>query len=229
MTYEEVTARGRPSTAVRVPSGGSEGDVMPTWVGRRRRKLVYPTADERKRLMKKKILAALAMSLLAGALVIQAPPAHADTFAGGAECKVHLNVWPAPSGTATCSGNLLPGQNAVGVGVHGGSPVVCVPGASPCTFTANVSNYTEPCLPAGIPPPAGTATGTFTVTQGSNSSTFGFTWVRVGVAAVLVPALGGESAGVAAFVPVQTNLGTCLAPAPLDAEVVGVAAGDNLL
>jgi hypothetical protein len=181
--------------------------------------------------MKKKILAALALSVLAGALVVQAPAAHANTFAGGAECKVHLGTWPAPSGTATCSGNLLGSSNSVGVGFGpgGANAEVCVLTASPCTFTANVSNYTEPCLPAGIPPPAGTATGTFTVTQGSNSSTFGFTWVRVGVTAVLVPALGGESAGVAAFVPLQANLGTCLAPAPLDAEVVGVAAGDNLL
>ena len=184
--------------------------------------------------MRKRLVAAVTLGLLASALVIQAPAAHAanvETFAGAAECKVTLQFPNPAGGAATCNGTI--GPIGVGASVNTGTnppsatTTVCVTVAKPCTFTANVAAYTEPCpipsLPL-VPPLVGTANGTFTVSDGTNSSTFGFTWVRVGLTAVLVPALGGQSAGVAAFVPTPP-LGTCQAPLPLTAEVVGVAAG----
>jgi hypothetical protein len=179
--------------------------------------------------VKRSLLAALTASLLVGALVVQGPPAHADSFVGGTECKVHFNVWPSPVGTATCTGNLLAGQNAVGAGLDGGRVFVCVPLSAPCTLTMNLNTYSTLCFPAGIQPPASTFTGSFTVTQWPNSSTFDFSMVTVGTAFVFVPAVAGESAGVGAFVPLQLNLGNCLSPAPLDAEMVFVPAADNAL
>ena len=169
--------------------------------------------------MRKKITGLIALALIAGAMVVPASPAKADSYAGVGHCVANLPAWPLDSGSGgSCSGGLL----AAGVGLTDSrSPVVCAPTA--CTISATVDQYQEPCLIPGEPPLIGTANGTLTITAngplpGSTSSRYN--WVRVGLTAVL---LYPETAGVAAFVPLPP-LGSCGAPLPLNAHVVGIAA-----
>jgi hypothetical protein len=174
----------------------------------------------------------LSLGVIAGALFIPATAAHA-TFAGVAGCQANLPQWPTTSAQSAsdCADGSLPTDGlAIGAGIIGGSPRGCAvwantnppSGGFRCKFRASISSYQETCV-GPLPPALGTASGTITVTDTSdNASTSApYSWVRVGLTAVIVPG-GGNAAGVAAFVPVPP-LGTCAAPLPLTAHVVGAA------
>jgi hypothetical protein len=172
--------------------------------------------------MKKRISLLLTFGVIAGALILPANAAHA-TFAGAAGCQANLPQWPTTSAQSApdCGGGALPTDGlAVGAGIIGGTPTACIPTA--CSFKASISSYQETCV-GPLPPALGTASGTITVTRNADGQTTSapYSWVRVGLTAVIVPG-GANAAGVAAFVPVPP-LGTCAAPLPLTAHVVGAA------
>ena len=157
----------------------------------------------------KKISVLVAIGLIASAFVLPSSPAKANPFGGAAQCEITLPVFPTTGRTGVddnCDG--------VAVGIDLGGPTPCVA----CTFSADVAGYNETCVPP-LPPPLGFADGTIT-----SPVTSRFQWVRAGLTAVL---LVPQTAGVAAFAPLPP-IGTCGAPGPLTAEVVGVAFGPVL-
>ena len=153
--------------------------------------------------MKKKFAALVVSGLLMG-LIVAPTAAEARPFAGVATCNVQLPNWPG-SGSAGCSGTA--------VGVDVANPTVC---AATCSFFARVDNYGETCV-LGEPPLVGTANGEMFA---AGQSIGRFTWLRVGLTAVLVPP---DAAGVAAFAPLTVPPPTCENPGPLNAQVAGVA------
>jgi len=147
---------------------------------------------------------------------------HDDALAGAVafECQITL-FWPTANGGADdCAGT------GAGAGTHGTTPFTIL--AKP--FNGHVDSYSEGCVVG--PPLTGNASGTATVnTDASGQLAVGFSWIRVGVVAVVTinsASLGGQGhsgvgAGVAAFVPVPPNIPTCEAPGQLTALVAGTA------
>ena len=166
----------------------------------------------------KKIAMLISMGLVAGALVIPAAPARAAfaAFAGAGTCEAHFSLWPTPWGTGADCGSSSKGVPNVVLGASNSGPMTC----APCSFTASIDHYSEPTACGPVLPPLGTADGTL-YADGQPQGTYN--WLRVGLTVVLVPVAPGTSAGVAAFVP-EPPLPTCVAPGPLNAEIVGVAA-----
>lgn len=188
--------------------------------------------------LKKTLTMAIAISVVA-VLTAGSGPAAArgvttDPAAGAFAftCFADLPEWPSPGNSGTCGG----GPANAGATVHGTTPSTST--SMSATFT-----YSEPCL-ANEPPLAGFASGNADFGGGN---TVDFTWIRVGLTAVVVvndlnsgghnhnlvadtpapaDAFIGDSvagAGVAAFVPLP-QFGTCEIPDDLRAAVVGAGA-----
>lgn len=194
-------------------TGGVRKSFGPT--AREKHKPVDRIARRKEPMVKKKFAVLLALGVIAGALTVTAPPAHA-ALVGGVKCHVRLDVWPSPGGSASCQGNV--------VGVAANPTEVC---AVPlCTFQADVA-YQEPCPVPGVPlpPVLGFAQGRYSI---NGSDRGGIDWTRVGVVAVVLPKGSGNSAGVAAFAPTPgQTLGQCSpgVPLPLEADIVAAAVG----
>ena len=205
--------------------------------------------------MRYRMRATFCAATAAAALAV--PTTSADASAtGGAVFVCRARFGPLPTGGGTCgNGPLVPGV-ALGVdaGLDNAGDSYVVTGLG--TFTA-AFGYVSACL-------LGTANGTATIfgltavhTDISNpfspfvtvvgaTITTSFTWVRVGLTAVIVmfntrvtftnghfavsasPVSGiVDSVAVAAFAPLPPPLGpgvgNCLSPTPTDALVVGTA------
>lgn len=162
----------------------------------------------------------------AAAEIATAPAAGAFVFT----CEADLPEWPSPGNTGNCDG----GPVNAGVIVHGTTPTTST------TMSAQGFNYSEPCV-LSEPPLVGFADGNANFGGGNSVD---FTWVRVGLTAVVVvndlkadggshylvdgvPVVGTVAgAGLAAFAPIPgpDGLGTCEDPAPLTAIVAGAGA-----
>jgi hypothetical protein len=191
--------------------------------------------------MRRRLLAVVSLPtiMLAGSMALAnvTPVAASATGAVVFEGAAALPVFPG-SGAGVLNGTAA----GTVAGVVGTAPYAAVFAAAP--LNANF-NYVETC-PAAVPvPPAtGAANGAFVVTNGTAVGALtspatlrgNFAWTRVGLVAVIVTSgttvTGGNgvvASGVlpdvsaAVFVPLPP-VGTCTAPGPQNAVVVGADA-----
>jgi hypothetical protein len=183
---------------------------------------------------------------LTGPLPVSAAGAGSVAFTGTAS----LPAFPCSTGALLapgCTGGSFSGS-VVGnfAATTGPTVVVCTPVpappvGAPCTISAAFS-YFEPCPPPPVPPlpipgTAGSASGTWSISQGATVVLSGtFLWVRAGASAVITltvtgPGAGysGVGAGAAAFAvnvptpPPVPTVPTCATPGPVTATVAGSA------
>lgn len=195
--------------------------------------------------MKKRFIAILAA--VAAVVPMTGSPATATVSGQIAfQCTAHLDAFPTPDGSGTCSGSAtVPSLGAGGLaGTSSTGQAYALrtePGARN-NFNASFT-YREACV-AGEPPAAGTAEGTVTISalvgvkNGANVSaeaTVSFVWTRAGATAAVritggtISFSDGDSTGVtagaatAAFAPILTVDNRCPVGGPLQAVVAGSA------
>lgn len=171
------------------------------------------------------------------ALVIAMPAGATVTGATVFNCTVKLPVWPTANGPAVnCNGKTtgyLQGQTTTGAAYK--------VAAANSNFTGAAAKYSETCT--ANEPLNGKANGTFFVNglrsitpAGTASGQAAFIWTRIGSSALInlsagkitLPggklATGSRGTAAAVFAPTKPiPTGTCTAPKPLTATIVGVA------
>jgi hypothetical protein len=171
---------------------------------------------------------------LTGAVPVSAAGAGVVAFTGTAS----LPSVPCPTGSLLapgCAGGTFTGTVTGTFAASTGPTVVTCTPVAPCTMSASFS-YFEPCPPPPVPPlpipgTAGSATGTWSISQGAVVLSGTFLWVRAGAAAAISltvtgPGAGysGVGAGAAAFAVLTVPPPTCAVPGPVTATVAGSAA-----
>jgi hypothetical protein len=190
------------------------------------------------------LLTALATVLGLGVAAVPTA-AHAAPDAAGVVFEGTATLPTFPCASASCTGgtfssNLAEELNVCvndssckGVTEQGVTLSACITTGG-CSLSSSSFSYTESCLPgqtAGAPP-LGTATGPVTVADGANTYISGtFSWIRVGLTAVITfttsTPSGGTGAAVAAFVP-TLPIGSCAPGGTVvnqSAVVVGIGGG----
>lgn len=195
--------------------------------------------------MKKRFIAILAA--VAAVIPMTGSPATA-TISGNItfQCTAHLDAFPTPDGSGTCSGSAtVPSLGAGGLAGTSSTGAAFALRTNPSArnnFNAAFT-YREACV-AGEPPAAGTAEGTATISGlegvkgGANvtaEATVSFVWTRGGATAAIRitagtisfsdgdSATGTVGAAVAAFAPILQPNNTCPVGGPLEAVVAGSA------
>jgi hypothetical protein len=173
---------------------------------------------------------------MALAIALPGPAGASATGTATVNCTVNLPVWPTPNGPPVdCKGSSL--VLVEGKTTTGSNYVLAGNGA----FDGHADKYSETCVSNQAL--NGKANGTLITTNihsvtpaGTAKSSIKFVWTRIGSSAIInlgagvvnLPggktATGSKGTSVAVFVPTKPiPPGTCTAPKPLTAHIVGAA------
>ena len=166
------------------------------------------------------LLVVLSMSGLAPATAHEAPSGELSPVTGEftIECDIHLPSWPSAGGAqAECWGD------AYGSGSHGVAPFLALGRRNAHIDFA----HSWTCF-LGEPPLVGFAAGTIEILTTAGELEFDFVWNGVffsGPVETHDPRIGGHvhpgaAGGWMSVVPRSAPIPTCVAPGPLDAELI---------